>query len=94
MPVLNTSEPVEGSSASAATTVETAGISLQQSMLSIKGRYLAPDGRGVDYNKIRGSSEFENYRKIANSLVNIDLNSCSEIERKSFFISILVMSGR
>lgn len=69
--------------------VESAGMSLQRSMLSIKGSYLAADGRGVDYDKVRGSPEFGEYSVIASGLAGVDLSSCGEDERKAFFISIL-----
>lgn len=67
--------------------LESIGIKLQKNMLEIKGLYLASDGKGVDYNKIKDSPEFSNYTQLACSLTQTDLKIASEEERKSFFIS-------
>ena len=71
--------------------VEAVGMVLQHSMLSIKGQYLAENGKDVDYGKVGSSQEFSEYCQVANSLCNVDLSSCTEDERKAFFISILLI---
>lgn len=71
--------------------VEAVGMALQHSMLSIKGQYLTENGRDVDYSKVGSSQEFSEYCEVANSVCNVDLSSCTEDERKAFFISILLI---
>ena len=71
--------------------VEAVGMALQHSMLSIKGKYLAENGKDVDYSKVGSSQEFPEYCEVANSLCNVDLSTCTEDERKAFFISILLI---
>ncbi len=82
-----TTGPVGGASVSA----EQLGLELQRCMLSLKGQFLAEDGRGVDYQLLRDSAEFQEYCGIAVRLNTVRLSEQSEIERKSFFISILII---
>ena len=69
--------------------VEQLGSDLQKHMLSLKGQFLADDGRGVDYPRLRISTEYQEYCKIADKLNYVELKGHSEEEIKSFFISIL-----
>ena len=68
--------------------LEQLGLDLQRMMLSLKVQFLAEDGRGVDYQKLRGSPEFQEYNEIAGKLNHVELKGSSEIERIAFFISI------
>ena len=77
----------EGGGGGGGESLESIGIKLQRNMLEIKGLYLASDGKGVDYDKIKDSPEFSNYTQLACSLTQTDLKIASEEERKSFFIS-------
>ena len=85
-----TAGPVGSASGSA----EQLGLELQRCMLSLKGQYLAEDGRGVDYQLLRDSVEFKEYCGIAVKLNSVRLNGQSEIERKSVFISILIIHAQ
>ena len=78
---------VRGGGGRGGESLESIGIKLQRNMLEIKGLYLASDGKGVDYDKIKDSPEFSNYTQLACSLTQTDLKIASEEERKSFFIS-------
>lgn len=68
---------------------EELSIALQRHILSMKGKYLSEDGRGVDYVKLRESETFKSYIETAKDLKLVDLYYCTEEQRKAFFISIL-----
>ncbi|XP_011403572.1 PREDICTED: uncharacterized protein LOC105312537 [Amphimedon queenslandica] len=69
--------------------LESIGIQLQSSMLQLKGLYLSPDGRGVDYGRIKESEEFNRYREIAKTLTTVDvMKESNEEQRKAFFINV------
>ena len=70
---------------------EQLSVALQRHMLAMKGEYLSEDGRGVDYEKLRRSETFKSYTETAKELRLVDLYSCTELQRKAFFISILVI---
>ena len=82
--ILNEGGGVAGGGAS----LESIGIQLQTSMLQLKGLYLSPDGRGVDYGRMKESEEFKQYKEIAQTLTAIDMmKDTNEQQRKAFFIS-------
>ena len=68
--------------------LESIGIQLQSRMLELKGLYLSPDGKGVDYGRLKESVEFNGYKTIARELATVDLmEDSNEEQRKAFFIS-------
>lgn len=71
---------------------EQLSMTLQRHMLVMKGDFLAEDGRGVDYSSLRDSTAFKNYTSTASELRHVDLTTCTEQQRKAFFISILELS--
>ena len=44
--------------------LEQLGLDLQQTMLSLKVQFLAEDSRGVEYQNLRGSPEFQEYNEM------------------------------
>jgi len=62
---------------------------LQKSMLRMKGDYMTPDGRGVDYDSLVSSDTFRDYVAMSRLLGQCDLSLLSEDTRKAFFVSIL-----
>ncbi|XP_078331133.1 uncharacterized protein LOC144624961 [Crassostrea virginica] len=66
---------------------------LQKTMLSIKGECIGED-RGIDYDKLKSSASYKEYKSETLFLQTVSLDELSENERKAFFISILcVCSG-
>ncbi|KAH9496674.1 hypothetical protein Btru_009628 [Bulinus truncatus] len=61
---------------------------LRKNMQKIKGKFISTDGKFVDYEKLKESYEFEEYKKDAADLQTVDLSKMSELERKVFFINI------
>ena len=57
-------------------------------MLDMRRQHLTEDGSGVNYSTLAGSREFADYCKVASGLVDVDLSTYSQQERKAFFISI------
>ncbi|ESO94705.1 hypothetical protein LOTGIDRAFT_175345 [Lottia gigantea] len=86
--VYNSDKPTDQSPVSAVDLSKT----LQKLMLRLKGEFMADDGKGVDYSKFKTSQLFPEYKKQACQLQNIDLNTLSEVEKKVFFISILLLT--
>ena len=64
-------------------------LELQRTMLRMKGEYMSPDGKGVDYGSLTKSELFSHYQMLTNQLVQCDPLLLEENERKVFFISIL-----
>ncbi len=61
---------------------------LQRSMLQLKGSHMTGDGRGVDYERLRGSELFLEYVELSSRLVDCDPSHLDESHRTAFFISI------
>ncbi|KAK3580926.1 hypothetical protein CHS0354_008218 [Potamilus streckersoni] len=61
---------------------------LQKMMLRLKGDYMTPDGKGVDYKKLKESQLFRDYKEQAAHLQDVNLDFSSEQEKKAFFINI------
>ncbi|KAL3841343.1 hypothetical protein ACJMK2_019502 [Sinanodonta woodiana] len=61
---------------------------LQKMMLRLKGDYMTPDGKGVNYTKLKESQLFKDYKKQAAHLQDAHLDFSSEQEKKAFFINI------
>ena len=55
----------------------------------MKGEFIADDGSGVNYEALKKSQLFEQYKLQAKILKHVDLSTLSEVERTAFFISIL-----
>lgn len=55
----------------------------------MKGDCISEDGSTVNYEKMKMSSMFKEYKDMAALLKNIDLDNLKEKERMAFFISIL-----
>ena len=87
--VLNTAPP----SGDVAISTPELARDLQRLMLSMKGRYMREDGRGVDYAALKQSEEFKEYLVKAGALAGADPGSLDEDQRKCFFISILTAEG-
>ena len=51
---------------------------------------MSEDGKQVDYRQIKKSPLLAEYKKEAKLLQRVDLESLSELEKKVFFVSILV----
>ena len=64
-------------------------LELQRTMLRMRGEYMSPDGKGVDYAALTKSELFTHYLQLAGELVHCDISEQSQAERKAFFISIL-----
>ncbi|XP_062565995.1 uncharacterized protein LOC134228349 [Saccostrea cucullata] len=60
---------------------------LQKTMLSIKGECIGED-RGIDYDKLKKSEAFKEYKKETLQLQVVSLDDLSEPERKAFFINL------
>ncbi|XP_061182675.1 uncharacterized protein LOC133191032 [Saccostrea echinata] len=60
---------------------------LQKTMLSIKGECIGED-RGIDYDKLKKSEAFKEYKKETLQLQFVSLDDLSEAERKAFFINL------
>ncbi|XP_041367842.1 uncharacterized protein LOC121382326 [Gigantopelta aegis] len=60
---------------------------LQKIMLRLKGEFMSEDGKKINYNRIKGSPLFAEYKQEAKQLQNVDLESLSELEKKVFFIN-------
>ena len=67
---------------------EQLSIDLQRHMLAMKGDFLSMDGHGVNYAGLFKSDAFKNYTETAGELRSVDLTTCTEEQRKAFFISI------
>ncbi|CAH1787699.1 unnamed protein product [Owenia fusiformis] len=61
---------------------------LQKTMLRMKGEFMSEDGSGVNYDALRESAVFADYKKQADELSAIDLSTLDEDEKKAFFINI------
>ena len=55
---------------------------------SIKGECIGED-RGIDYDKLKSSESYKEYKSETLFLQTVSLDELSENERKAFFISIL-----
>ncbi|XP_045176932.2 uncharacterized protein LOC123537321 [Mercenaria mercenaria] len=62
---------------------------MQKTMLQLKGEFILDDGKGVDYQKVKDSKLFHDYRdNLAPQLQYVGLDNISENEKKAFFINI------
>ena len=68
-------------------------LSLQRTMLRLKGDHMSSDGRGVNYNTLRESALFREYGQLSGQLTHCDPSTLDESQRKAFFISILIIRG-
>ncbi|XP_078331206.1 uncharacterized protein LOC144625033 [Crassostrea virginica] len=64
---------------------------LQKTMLSIKGECIGED-RGIDYDKLKSSASYKEYKSETLFLQTVSLDELSENERKAFFVSSLTLS--
>ena len=55
----------------------------------MKGDVIAEDGSGVCYDKLKHSAVFEQYKKDACALRDVDLSCLNHNQTMAFFISIL-----
>lgn len=60
---------------------------LQRTMLSIKGECIGED-RGIDYDKLKNSGAYKEYKSETLLLQTVSLDELSENERKAFFINL------
>ncbi|XP_078331370.1 uncharacterized protein LOC144625149 [Crassostrea virginica] len=60
---------------------------LQKTMLSIKGECIGED-RGIDYDKLKSSASYKEYKSETLFLQTVSLDELSENERKAFFINL------
>lgn len=63
---------------------------LQRQMLQMKAEFISNDGMSVDYDSLRNSDTFKHYVSISQQLHHLDLTKLSLMEKKAFFISILI----
>lgn len=63
-------------------------LELQRTMLRMRGEFMSPDGKGVDYAALTKSELFSQYLQLAGELVHCNISEQSQDERKAFFISI------
>jgi len=63
-------------------------VELQTSMLSLYNLHLYEDGRKVDYDALRSSSDFVNYVRQSSLLAAADLGRLTLSQRKAFLINI------
>lgn len=61
---------------------------MRQCILSLKGEYMDEKGLSVDYEGIRKSTRFQDYRQMACALKYLDVKSLNTLEKKAFFINI------
>ncbi|KAL5007512.1 hypothetical protein ScPMuIL_016318 [Solemya velum] len=61
---------------------------LQKSLLRLKGEFMAEDGKGVDYAKLKTGTSYTDYKKQAQLLQLVTLDQLTEDEKKSFFLNI------
>ena len=63
---------------------------LQREMLKVKAHFISDDGCSVDYDGLKRSDIFKDYVRNCQQLHHLDLTKLNLIEKKAFFISILV----
>lgn len=61
---------------------------LQRMILRLKGKYLAEDGKSVDYQGFRNDDLFREFESSVGQLNNVDLSELNEAQLKSFFINV------
>lgn len=61
---------------------------LQSLMLRLKGEFMAQDGRGVNYQSLRESTLFKEYKQKSLDLKTVDVRRLNVTERKCFFINV------
>lgn len=61
---------------------------IRYKMLSIKGEAMSDDGSSVDYNKVRDSQSFNEYKVLVQQLKFVDLKSLTADQLQSFLINI------
>ena len=66
-------------------------LELQRTMLRMRGEFMDSEGRGVDYERLHKSALFLEYVGLCGELTECDVASMEEVERKAFFISILIV---
>ncbi|KAI8780510.1 Glutaredoxin-1, partial [Biomphalaria glabrata] len=59
---------------------------LRKSLLNLKSKFISANGKIVDYEKLKQSREFQDYKKDAVDLQIVDVIKMSDIEKKAFFI--------
>ena len=65
--------------------------SLKKEMLRVKAQFISRDGKSVDYDRLKNSLIFKDYVSNCQQLYHLDLTKLSLMEKKAFFISILVI---
>lgn len=83
--ILNTARD---SAAGAPRPPDALSLELQRTMLRMRGEFMSPDGKGVDYTALTKSELFSQYLQLAGELVHCNISEQSQDERKAFFISI------
>lgn len=74
-----------------ATATHTSGdlaLSLQRTMLRLKGAHMSSDGRGVNYETLRESVLFHEYVALSSQLKQCDPSTLQESQKKAFFINV------
>lgn len=72
------------------------GEQLRQMILKIYGKFLSEDGKKVNYEGIKASTEFGEYKELATQLIRLHIDQASRDEKVAFFINIynaLVIHG-
>jgi len=69
-------------------TMRTALLSLQAAISRLYGRFVSPDGSGVDYDAMKASADFDEYLHSAAQLQAFDLHSLSSAQRKAFLLNL------
>ena len=65
-------------------------VRLQKEMLKLKAQFISRDGRSVQYDRLKDSDTFKDYVTSCQQLRQLDLTKLSLMEKKAFFISILI----
>jgi len=90
MQILNKT-PVSGGLNSSAFDV---AASLQRMILRLKGKYLADDGKSVDYRGLRNDELFLEFENLVDQLYHVELDQLNLNQLKAFFISITALKSR
>ncbi|KAK3852496.1 hypothetical protein Pcinc_040914 [Petrolisthes cinctipes] len=62
--------------------------SLQKAMLRMTGKFISEENGKVDYEGLKKSPEYQDYRVLASRLREVDVTDLEEKERMAFFINI------
>ncbi|KAK4289569.1 hypothetical protein Pmani_037465, partial [Petrolisthes manimaculis] len=95
MKVLNPTELVQGTREGKDNTTTTPPLSahdiatsLQKAMLRMTGKFISEENGKVDYEGLKKSPEYQDYRVLSSRLREVDVRELDEKERMAFFINI------